>query len=1315
MRPSSTTALRHEISRPLQLAFCPAAQQSARDVVLIDTAPPLRVFPLLASTPALTAGLREVVLSEGGAADACVVAFTLAAPPSVPWSLQGRNDGRRWTELAAPPALPCPPPPSVFSFLPCASHFQTYRVVSKDDSAVELDAGLQLWACASGCCRCGGVRVTLSGAPGCAALTLHSPDRSFVAAVCLGSEKEGLRPFVPRVGAWTRLALWQEPGNDGGLRARVDGEPATLRLRPGSRANCCLFEASSGTSILVHLGGLAPASAARPPLPPDAPAWEGLRARLMRLARPCPQSGLAFDAAAFPGSCLAPFKGAIELPLEASVATAPASATSLPLPRLRAAPLHSLEDVLAWEPGASAAAGLDDSLLRSRVPLRPRLPAGDATAIGASAVIGGPQRPLLLVCHDCGPAVYKEDSCAIGWKADSGAPLALGLIAPVEGEDALASVEVLPLLAGQSHEDDEEDAYPGSEACAAVPAPPSVPAALLPPHQPSLSSIGRAYTFPVWHATDVFVYFSHARVSIPPPSWIEVGHTHGTRVLGSIVTEWADGRAANAALLAQPEAFAAKLASLAGYYGFDGWLVNVEADVSSSGGSEGGSKGGWTPEALALVSFLRALTAAVKAAVPTGGLVIAYDAIDGRSGRVAWQSALVPHANGPFLEACDGLFLDYHWDTTKLAATAAAASASGRPADVFVGLDVWGRGMPGGGRWATRDAAASVRACHPLLSLAVFGPAWTYEAAGGRSNPVLQAALDLRLWGGEGEVGPEDGVPASALPHVCNPNGSGPCAVRACANKHGLMRLANVGTSTVAEEGPLAGWEVLASGGGGWGVTALEPADAPTPAAPPPSCFVASHAWCGARTFISLRSAQAALPGASVTVREWVAGTGPNTADPFRVRAWLVRKGSVGGGEGGEGRRYVPLRCEQHAADERRDGSVSDPDADPTSPPCPACAAVVCDTGLVTAGASWRPVSFTFPRLPAAAVGLVLEHWGRDAEHWGGHYGTRFTGAEVRLQRPPTAAVGLLGAAALDTDPVRPCALALSTSASPSLSTTFCTGYGRALFSRGAVSDPRPWVNLRSTALAPSFLGHAAVGAGLGGLEGVLRQAVGTPAMAGALGVLAGGGGGGGISPAHDATTLELPWDAEALAAAVAAAARSGSFASLSTQVVQDWAWEGGSSLLLAPAPAAEAVVPPSEPPPPPPPAHVTLAAGRVLSLHLPPTTSSIQVQLITKAPDLAAYPGCKAVLVLPALLVSATGAVVLPRQATLQATELPQCTRLSCELPVAFGSSEDSSSSALRAQLLLLLVNVSTVPHAPLAPALVGSLALTALPPPST
>lgn len=42
-----------------------------------------------------------------------------------------------------------------------------------------------------------------------------------------------------------------------------------------------------------------------------------------------------------------------------------------------------------------------------------------------------------------------------------------------------------------------------------------------------------AYSIWHWHLIDVFVYFSHSLVTLPPPSWTNTAHRHGVKVLPS--------------------------------------------------------------------------------------------------------------------------------------------------------------------------------------------------------------------------------------------------------------------------------------------------------------------------------------------------------------------------------------------------------------------------------------------------------------------------------------------------------------------------------------------------------------------------------------------------------------------------------------------------------------------------------------------------------------------------------------------------------------------------------------------------------------
>jgi len=51
-----------------------------------------------------------------------------------------------------------------------------------------------------------------------------------------------------------------------------------------------------------------------------------------------------------------------------------------------------------------------------------------------------------------------------------------------------------------------------------------------------------AYYMIYWSGVDVFVYFSHNFVTIPPVGWVNACHRNGVTVLGTFITEWDEGR-----------------------------------------------------------------------------------------------------------------------------------------------------------------------------------------------------------------------------------------------------------------------------------------------------------------------------------------------------------------------------------------------------------------------------------------------------------------------------------------------------------------------------------------------------------------------------------------------------------------------------------------------------------------------------------------------------------------------------------------------------------------------------------------------------
>ena len=93
------------------------------------------------------------------------------------------------------------------------------------------------------------------------------------------------------------------------------------------------------------------------------------------------------------------------------------------------------------------------------------------------------------------------------------------------------------------------------------------------------------YHFYHWHLIEGFIYFSHNFITIPPATWTNAAHANGVLSMGTIITEWEDGTQTCNHLLSTSdnvEKFVEQCVSLANYYQFDGWLVNVENSLQVS-------------------------------------------------------------------------------------------------------------------------------------------------------------------------------------------------------------------------------------------------------------------------------------------------------------------------------------------------------------------------------------------------------------------------------------------------------------------------------------------------------------------------------------------------------------------------------------------------------------------------------------------------------------------------------------------------------------------------------------------------------------
>ncbi len=202
------------------------------------------------------------------------------------------------------------------------------------------------------------------------------------------------------------------------------------------------------------------------------------------------------------------------------------------------------------------------------------------------------------------------------------------------------------------------------------------------------------YVFTQWPQTSLFVYFSHERVSFPPASFVSAARTNRCPILGTLITEWDPEE--NVLLFSQPVTFAEALAAIAADRGFDGWLINIEAEVPA--------------ELLVGVRvFLKTLRKHCVA--------IMYDSVTTDTGEVKWQNTVTDRNRG-WLECCDGIFTNYAWKPEMLPTNAP---------EVYVGTDCFGRGTYLGGGNMTGEALLEAK--NRGLSNAIFAPGWTVERA----------------------------------------------------------------------------------------------------------------------------------------------------------------------------------------------------------------------------------------------------------------------------------------------------------------------------------------------------------------------------------------------------------------------------------------------------------------------------------------------------------------------------------------------------------------------------------------------------------
>ncbi|XP_012257042.2 cytosolic endo-beta-N-acetylglucosaminidase [Athalia rosae] len=225
-----------------------------------------------------------------------------------------------------------------------------------------------------------------------------------------------------------------------------------------------------------------------------------------------------------------------------------------------------------------------------------------------------------------------------------------------------------------------------------------------------------SYVFYHWSVIDTFIYFSHYFVTVPPHGWINAAHIHGVKILGTIITEWTDGaKIWDEIFKSEDEVkkFADALIAVAKFYKFDGYLLNVENKIDKKDVDK-------------LIFFVKYLTDNIHKELEDSE-IIWYDSVT-CTGSLTWQNQL-NDSNKCFFNVCDGIFLNYNWSDKSLKESCEKAISENRNVrDIYVGLDVWGRGCPGGGGFNSDYALRKIR--EHDMSVAIFAPGWTHEHFG---------------------------------------------------------------------------------------------------------------------------------------------------------------------------------------------------------------------------------------------------------------------------------------------------------------------------------------------------------------------------------------------------------------------------------------------------------------------------------------------------------------------------------------------------------------------------------------------------------
>ena len=232
--------------------------------------------------------------------------------------------------------------------------------------------------------------------------------------------------------------------------------------------------------------------------------------------------------------------------------------------------------------------------------------------------------------------------------------------------------------------------------------------------------------FASWHGLPVYGEYGktdprYGVINLPNPAWTDAAHRNGVKSLGcwfwprtddfeQLVTQAADGSFP----------VGDKLIEMAGYFGFDGYFINQEGNITAD-------------QAARLHDMWRYM----RQTAPAGFHLQWYDSLT-TAGRVSYQNEF-DAVNSPWIiqdgkRYCSSTFLNYWWSQQKIQRSHDYAESLGLdPYEiVFAGTEAGGNrfSQPYDPRWVFPEGA------EPLLSWATLGAEMVWSIVPGTKDTV---------------------------------------------------------------------------------------------------------------------------------------------------------------------------------------------------------------------------------------------------------------------------------------------------------------------------------------------------------------------------------------------------------------------------------------------------------------------------------------------------------------------------------------------------------------------------------------------------